>query len=239
MRNNLIIIFIISILSNLTIAQGREIIASIVELSPQKDIIIDFFTEFSRASGVKIKIKFAPFSRSIQSVINRKADFHYPIIETPAINRKRDFDYSTITIQHINFVLYSNINKKINTNKLNDYKIETERAHTQYFNFKTIPSSCVECSILKVDRGRIDVFIFADLAVDPFIIKNNLKNVRRQFFKKFNVKIVLPKRERGGKIDKLLTNTIQKMRLKGKYQKYFEQLGKPYNNWQPFKQVIE
>ncbi len=78
-------------------------------------------------------------------------------------------------------------------NRLADYLIETDVAHTLYFPFDTQPSADILSSLKKLELGRIDGFIFADDATDPLIKANNLQNIQRQLYRRFEVKIVLPK----------------------------------------------
>lgn len=47
-------------------------------------------------------------------------------------------------------------------NRLANYLIETDVAHTPYFPFDTQPSAYILSSLKKLELGRIDGFIFAD-----------------------------------------------------------------------------
>ena len=85
----------------------------------------------------------------------------------------------------------------------------------------------------KVDAGRLDAFIFADAAADQFIKQNKLTNIKRQLYKRFDVKIILPKGGRGGPTDKFLSENIAKLIKSGEMAKIMGQIDAQFNNWQP------
>jgi polar amino acid transport system substrate-binding protein len=126
-----------------------------------------------------------------------------------------DYDHSTATIFHVN------------------YNIETDAAHVQYFHKTIIPSSNLESSLKKVNIGRIDGFIFADVACDPIVKSLNLSNIRRELYKRFDVKIILPKGEQGKSVDNLLTAAVGKLKSTGEYNNIMGILDTPFNDWQP------
>jgi len=111
--------------------------------------------------------------------------------------------------------------------------LETDIAHIPYFNFKIEGSSCIECSVKMVNAGRLDGFIFAQQETDPFLQKNKLKNISRQLFKLYDVKIVLPKGGDGGAVDTYLSEGISRLRLSGEYQKIMAPVIAEYDDWQP------
>ncbi|QTA93058.1 hypothetical protein [Desulfonema magnum] len=163
-----------------------------------------------------------------------KADFHIPLIKNPTVSEDSlDYDHSAETIFHVNFVLYSNKNKVLHKQRLKDYYIETDLAHTQYFDFPIHPSSRIKSSLTKVNMGRTDGFIFADTASDPLIRKHNFKNIRRELYQVFEVKIVLPKGGQGGETDNILTSEIKKLRQSGRYENIMRSIDRPYDDWQP------
>ena len=220
-------------------ASAKELKASLAQMpgyaeSADKGILVDLVKMIEKESGVTIHREVVPFARSMDNVINRHADFHLPLIMVPNTDEsKLNYDHSTETIFHVNFVLYSNKSKPLDMSKLASYKLETDRAHTQYFPFSIEPSTNLESSLKKLDAGRIDGFIFADFASDPIIKQAGLKNVHRALYKTFDVKIILPKGGRGGEVDKLLSSSIQSLRKKGDYDKLMSAIDKPYDNWQP------
>lgn len=111
-------------------------------------------------------------------------------------------------------------------NRLADYLIETDVAHTLYFPFDTQPSAYILSSLKKLELGRIDGFIFADDATDPLIKANNLQNIQRQLYRRFEVKIVLPKGGAGGATDRFLSEAFRKLRASG----WFDELMQPVDH---------
>jgi polar amino acid transport system substrate-binding protein len=202
--------------------------------STEKGILVDLVKAIESESGEKINLVVEPFARSINNVISGKADFHMPLIAVPDIDMATlDYDYSTETIFHVNFVLYTKKGSNITIDKLQNSKVETDIAHLPYFNFPIKGSSNLELSLKKVNAGRIDAFIFADFASDPIIKGKNFTNIKRDLFKIYDVKIVLPKNGTGGKTDKFLSETIAKLRANGAYEKIIGPIDRPYDNWQP------
>jgi polar amino acid transport system substrate-binding protein len=201
--------------------------------SVDKGILIDFVKAIEEVLGVKIERTVVPFARSVNNAVEGEADFHLPLIKLPESKSKSlPYDYSTETIFHVNFVLYTNKSKNISTGNLKGKNLETDRAHINYFEFPIKPSAGIENSLKKVNAGRIDGFIFADFATDPVLKKLNLKNIKRQLFKRYDVKMVLKKGGRGGEVDKLLSEAIAKLKKSGEFDKIMSVLEKPYDNWQ-------
>lgn len=199
--------------------------------SPDKGVLVDLVKAIAAETGSKISIQVVPFKRSLKSVIDKQVNFHMPLIKNPEVDdAKLPYDHSTATIFHVNFVLYSNKNKALDLNKLGQYKLETDAAHVQYFPFKVAPSSDIASSLKKVDAGRIDGFIFADNASDPLVAKLGLKNIKRQLYKVFDVKIILPKGSQGGDVDKFFSEAIKKLQDKGEYVKIMGKIDQKYKD---------
>ncbi len=218
---------------------AREIKVSLAQMpvyaeSRDKGVLVDFVKAMDEKSDHQFTIEVVPFARSMNYVKSEKVDFHMPLIKLPDSEKLQlDYDHSTATIFHVNFVLYTNKEKPLNKNKLGDYKIETDRAHTAYFDFPITPSSDLLASLKRLNSGRIDGVIFADNACDPIIKTEKFENIRRELYKRFDVKIILPKGNRGGDIDNILTDLIEKLKATGEFDKIMGVIDAPYNNWQP------
>ena len=211
-------------------------IAELPVLSESKDkgVLVDLVKAMAQTSGEKIEIQVVPFNKSVHDLMDGKADFHLPLIKAENIDETTlDYDHSTETIFHVNFVLYTNKDKPIDKSKLKDYKIETDLAHVKYFDFPIKGSTRLDSSLKKVNAGRIDGFIFADVNADPIIKKEGLKNIHRELYKVFDVKIIVPKGQKGKATDTFLTETIEKMRADGSFDKIMSPIDQPYNDWQP------
>ena len=179
-----IIIILVGLVLSAGPAFAKDLKVSIAKMpvyaeSEEKGVLVDFVKEMAKAEGIDINIMVVPFARSMHLVKIRRTDFHLPLIKLPESNeQKLDYDHSTETIFYVNFVLYATKGKNITKDNVKNFFIETDRAHTAYFNFNIMPSSCIECSLKKVNIGRIDGFIFADFASDPLVKKNKLTNIK-------------------------------------------------------------
>lgn len=202
--------------------------------SKDKGVLIDLVKAVADVSKNNIDIKVLPFSASLNLVAYNKKDFHMPLIKNDIINQDElKYYYSTDTIFHVNFVIYCLKNKNINAQNIANFKVETDRAHIGYFPFKTIPSNSIEKSLEKVVNGEIDAFIFADFATDPYLKQIDSKNIKREFYKRFDSKIVLPKNKKGKQTDAMFIDALEKLRSTGRLQQIVGQIDAPYDNWQP------
>lgn len=201
--------------------------------STEKGVLVDMAHAIAEASGNKLELHVVPFKRSMDNVINKKVDYHAPLIMNPHIDENTlDYDHSTETIFHVNFTLYTNKNKPLDKNNLTKYKIETDAAHIQYFPFPTIASSDLASSLKKVDAGRIDGFVFSEIASDPVVKELKLKNIKRELYQVYDVKIILPKGGKGGTTDKMISAAIQKLRASGKWDKIMSVIDQPFDGFQ-------
>lgn len=217
-------------------AAGKTWKASLAQMpvyaeSAEKGVLVDLVKALEKASGDKIELQVVPFPRSMNDVQERKVDFHMPLIQLPGSETGTGkFDYSTETIFHVNFTLYSTKGLDVNPGNVSKFKVETEQAHTEYFGFPIVPSSNIDGSLKKVNAGRIDAFIFADNASDPLVKAGNLSNIKRQLYKRFPVRVVLPKGARGGPADKFLSETIGKLRASGDMDRIMGGIDAPYKD---------
>ena len=202
--------------------------------SKDKGVLVDLVKEIQKESGNSINIKVLPFASSLYMVQKNRSDFHIPLIKNDIVDvDKLPFTYSSETIFHVNFVIYSLKNKKIDINNLAQYKIETDRAHVAYFPFKTNASNSISGSLSKINDGKIDAFIFADFATDPYLKESKFKNLSRELYKVFDVKMVLPKSAKAKQIDTMLSSSISNLKQSGKYQEIMGKIDLAYSDWQP------
>ena len=235
LRKMLVLLLVLS-LSFSFVLSAKIIKASFAKM-PQysenvdKGVLIDLIKAIEKTLGEKIERVVVPFPRSVNNVIEGKADFHVPIIELPESKSKNlPYDYSTETIFHVNFALYTNKTKAIEIKNLKNLNLETDRAHIDYFEFPIKPSAGIENSLKKIAAGRIDGFIFADFATDPVLKKLKFSNIKRQLFKVYDVKIILSKGTKGGAIDKKISVAIAKLKKSGEFGKIMSIIDKPYKD---------
>ncbi|MGV8892209.1 MAG: hypothetical protein ACOH2K_04555 [Burkholderiaceae bacterium] len=239
MKRLLGVVLLATVSTSPAFAAGKTWKASLAQMpgyaeSKDKGVLVDFVKALERVSGDKIEYQVVPFQRSMNDVQEKRVDFHMPLIQLPGSDTGTDkFDYSTDTIFHVNFALYSGKSANITPATASKFKVETDAAHTKYFNFAIAPSTSLEGSLKKVDAGRLDGFIFADMAADQIVKQDKLANIKRQLYKRFDVKIVLPKGARGGPTDKFLSENIAKLVKNGEMAKIIGPIDVPFNNWQP------
>jgi hypothetical protein len=208
-------------------------------LSKDNGVLIDFTKELAIHLKQDVDIQLVPFSRSIYYVSTNKVDFHLPLIK-PNINTKqegeihKDLIYSDETIFYVNFVLYTHKDNSINIANLSEYKIETESAHLSFFSGLKLGSDCIICSLKKVQHKVTDGYLFADSSTDPVLRDNKsfLKDVIRQLYQRFEVKVVFPNNTKGRILNKRISEIITKMRLSGQLDRLLSVVDFPYNNWQ-------
>jgi polar amino acid transport system substrate-binding protein len=164
----------------------------------------------TKTPGVGLEISTAPFARSLDAVIEGRADMHLPLIRPPH-PEGLPFAVTEASIAPAPFVLYTNKDKPIDMAALKEpgkYKIETDVAHVSYFDFPVVGGANAESSLMKVDAGRIDGYIFAGTTSDAVIQALGLKNIHRTLYKTFDVVGVLPKEAHGGPADRWFTAAL-------------------------------
>lgn len=231
--------FVLMLATCISAVPARAFKASLAQMpvyaeSDTKGILVDFVKAISKVSGEPVEIHVVPFKRSIYNVTSGQADCHIPLIANPNADiATLPYDYAKETIFHVNFILYTHKDKPLDINKIDQHIIETDAAHTPYFHDNIIPSSSTESSLKKVNIGRIDGFIFADDVSDPFIRELKLTNIKRQLYKRFDVKIVIPKGSSGKSFDQFLSDSINKLRANGQFDAIMKETDHPYDDWQP------
>ncbi len=187
--------------------------------------------------GGNISIKQYPFARSISNVISGQADFHIPLIKTSHVDLESlPFAYSTERITQVSFVLYTRADAPpLDKSKMKDKLIETQRGHKELFKIKISEVNNIEQGIKKVLGSRSDGFIMEQDAVDNYIRKNKIKNLRRTLFAVWDSNIVIPKGPRQKEIDQIISNALKKLKESKKFQQLIRSIHQPYIEWQPYK----
>ena len=226
-----------------TLAQPKKMTASLA-IMPQSaersddgrlhGAYVDLIRALDRLYGTETKMIVVPFKRSVRNLVAGLADIHIPLIKIPGMDTDSlPYAFSTATLFQVAFVLYSNSDRPLEMARLNEYEILTDSAHIEFFPFKVKGTHCLPCAIKMVAAGRIDGFIFAQNEIDPYIREFKLTNVRRQLYRNFDVKILIPKGEAGKAIDHYLTEGINTLRERGEYDKLLAPVLAPYKDWQP------
>jgi len=235
-------LFITLIITESLIAKDYKISVGKLPLyseTKDKGILIDVLKAMDEEyKDGKFIIEVYPFGRSIDNVIKGKADFHFPTIGENIWSKENDryevelnkqgIRRSSCSLTKTHFALYSNTSKpKLDTTKIDEKKIETDIGHTIFFNKNMQGTTCLPCSVKKLSTNRIDGLVFASREIDGMIKAENIDNIRRENFKVFGSKFILPDNKKGEEIDKLLKVLIEKMVKNGKLAK----VAKPYSDY--------
>ncbi len=234
------VLFICLVVCRLSLAEDRILKISLGNLpviaeSVDKGLLPDLIKAFQRAYPEgKIEVEVVPFLRSIENLKAGKVDVHAPLLkDTRKTEEELGYGFSDANLWSVTFALYVNRKKPIDLKNPGKYQIETDAAHVDFFDFPVQPSSCLECSLKKLDIGRIDGFIFAALESDSIIEKLGLKNIKSYFYKTYEGKFVIPRGPEGRKINKLLSRLSKKVKANGDYQKALGPVLTYYKNWKP------
>lgn len=194
--------------------------------------------------GATFEIKKVPIQRMVSMIIGNQADFGAPMLQLkdPNAIKNMPYMYSTGIIQQMCFILYTNKAKPIDVENLKNgnskgYKIESDVSNMQMFNFKTLPSTNPAASFKKVNDGLIDGYIYGTEPGDSILKANRdaMKNVKRQLWDTYDIGYALPKGDKSGKTDKLLSDGLKKLKANGKLERIMADVIKSgvYDDWQP------
>ena len=221
----LVFIMIISLVV-ISSAQTRDLKASLgyvplLSESPEKGVLPDLIKAIDEIyTDGKISIEVYPSQRALDNVINGSHDFFIPLLKSDTMDLDALPYRFSETLWTSIFVLYTNKNNtEINLNNLANYKIETNRAIMEYFDFPTLPFASTESSLKKVDIGRIDGLIYGMTATDPVLKGLGLKNVKRIKYKTFEGPIVVAKGPKGKEVESILLPLIKILRENGTFEK--------------------
>ena len=225
----------------ITQAEARDLKGSLPLIPPlveSKDngILVDLLKAMAEEyKDGKITWEVYSFKKSMENVEKGRTDFHMPFVKSNTYAGELPIMFSTEVIFKVVFVLYTNKNNKsINPGNARKYKIESDLGTMYLFDFKVTGSPDLESSLKKVDAGKIDGWLFAMPESDGALKKLGLKNIKRQEFANYDVRIVLDNSTKGKEVDKIFTNLIGKLRANGKYQKIMAPiLDQRFDPWQP------
>jgi hypothetical protein len=204
------IFFIILVLfSSLSFSEDHHGSIPDIKNEEAKKLIQALDKEFSG----KIVAEELPSQRSLMYIKREKIDFHYPVL-LPLTNVKKKFDYifSNVTVNKVVYAVY--VNKKntdIALHNLQNYIIEGESGHVDFFDFHVTPSNCVECSLKKLENSRIDGYIYPSVLGERLIKDLKLKNIDSYYFDTYETKFALPLNQKGKEMDLLLTKLFKSM----------------------------
>jgi polar amino acid transport system substrate-binding protein len=216
----------------------------IPQVSPAAiDTYTKIITAIAEVEGKTANVQVLPFARAIYMMETKQADIEAVNVQIPDQSKwaTLKYDYSTTALAKIAFVLYSNKAKPITAAELKagnakGYKLETDSAHVDHFNFAISPSTNIDGSLKKVDSGQIDGFIFAMGSTDAALKRLGFKNISRQSYDTFNGVFLLQKGARGGPVDAMITDGIARLKANGKFQEImgpYMAASSTFIEWQP------
>ncbi len=233
-----------------SVSHGDDLVASLAQLPIHSQMGADGAPEGGFVEIVKaidqvyddgdISIRLFPFARSLFNVQSGAADFHIPLIRTPHVDvRELPFSYVSKRITEVIFVLYSRADRPpLAPSDLDGLAIETQNGHKGLFGFAIDEVHSIAAGMAKLLAGRSDGFIMEQEAVDDYIRRHQITNIRRALYAKWDSCIVIPKGPRQAQLDQTLSRALEKLEASGALARINQSIHQPYQDWQPFKTPI-
>ena len=203
---------------------AKEFKAAVSE-NPVSNIYVKLLEAMDEETSHSFDIKILPPKRCVALVETGKIDFNLPQTEItdPETLSKLLYEFSTTYTFEVNYVLYYNKNLDIDVDELKNgnpknYKIETELSQVPLFSFPILSSTNIESSLLKVNMGRIDGFIYAAAPIEGLLKTLKLDNISKTLFQKYKSKLIIKKGAKGTEVDRVLSETMKKIKANGKFE---------------------
>lgn len=240
------LVSVLSIFLSPAFAESKDLKVSLAYLpgileSPEKGVFIEMIKAIDEVYEGNIDMAVYPVARSMENVVNGKADFHMPMIRNTLPSASSlPYTFTSEKMGDVYFVIYSHKENPITYDMLQQaknkkpfpYKIETQGMGS-YFDFPIADSVGVENSLKKVNIKRIDAFIFAQEECDFTTKQLRLKNIHREIYNKFDDVFVIPKGDKGKEIDRILSACLVKLRSDGRLKDLHKKIHIPFQEWQP------
>jgi polar amino acid transport system substrate-binding protein len=195
--------------------------------SPDKGTVVDIVKAIDDVYPGKIKIELYPFARSINNVIEGKADFHIPILRNPAIpSTKLPYQFVTEAMGYVSIVICSNQDKIITRKMIDDalakggqfpYIIEVAAGLEPNYPFPSIGFNDLDQTILKLKNKRIDAFMWTPMSSAP-------NKITQSPYGKFDDAILIPKGPKGDETNQILSDCLKKLRASGRLQELYKKM---------------
>lgn len=115
---------------------------------PGIDSLVTMISTMGEDMGLTFNIQKVPMQRMVTMIASKQADFGAPAIKFTDKNAIANLPYiqSSAVVQQMTFILYTNKTKPIDIDNLKKgnskgYKIESDIANANRFNFSTLPST--------------------------------------------------------------------------------------------------
>jgi len=190
--------------------------------SETQGVLVDLIKAIDKVTGTTTKIIVAPFQRSLKNVADGQADYHLPILDNP--ERPAQLDGLMLgkktTVVNAKFGLYTHKDRPVDLAKADQFRLETEAGHVDFFPVKMAPSTCLDCSLRKILADRIDGVIFAMLEMDNLVANlEGKENIRRSVYRVYRGTAILPANAKGEATDAFLADALEKLKANGEYQR--------------------
>jgi polar amino acid transport system substrate-binding protein len=190
-----------------------------------------------------IIIEIYPFARSVENIIEGKADFHVPTLRNPAISEE-DLPYRTVTerMGTVVFVVYSHIDNIITRETIEEasakggefpYEIDAPGGLEDNFLIPVVPSNDLTISFQKLQNKRIDAVLWAQEESDLTLRNLKLNMIWRSHYADFDDAIIIPKGPEGDETDRILSEALRELKASGRQEELYSKIHLPYDDWQP------
>lgn len=168
-----------------------------------------------------LRVEVAPFQRSLNNLALGLCDIHLPLIDSPEVSQVLPgLRLAGQPLFSVEFVIATR--SRLSAQELahpDTLHLETDLAHVELFPFAVAPSTCLVCSLRKVNLGRIDGVLFAAREIQTAIAEHNLPPLQLNHYRRFNAYAVV----RRGAEGELAARRWQSLRLQlerdGRYQR--------------------
>jgi len=201
----------------------------------------DLLDAIADKMDLKLKVDILPSARADYLMINDRVDVEVPMLGVEEIGHpRRHYDFGTAVLYQSAFVLFSVKGKTVDIADLKAgnskrYEIESDISIANQLGFAASPSTSIEGSLKKTNEGKIDGYIFSQTSTNPVAGNLSLPNVKRRLYAYFPLYYALRKGERGGVLDKLMSEGINRLKDDGTYDRIMGELiaAARYDDWQP------
>jgi polar amino acid transport system substrate-binding protein len=222
------------------LAWPQEYHVALKEL-PTTPYYLDLLNAIAGEMGMRLDIQIVPSARADYLIATSRVDMDIPVLDVDEYERPaRQYDSGSVVLYRSAFVLFSSKGQTIDIANLKAgnskrYEIESDISVANRLGFSASPSTNVEGSLKKVNDGKIDGYIFSQTSTDPVAGKLSLPKVKRQLYRYFSLYYALKKGERGGVLDGLVAEGIDRLKREGRYEAIIGKLiaEAQYDNWQP------
>ncbi len=192
----------------------------------------------AQAPASTIRFSVTPVARAMRDVSLGSTDFAFPMMRIRAgADDGMPYRFSTESVGRVTFVLYSNRAKPLTREAVlaaaqagKPYVIEAPPVD---WGFPTAQLIQVEAALKKLNRGRIDGFLWAQEEADQVVRRLQLNQIQRTHFDDYDEVVLLPRTARGELADSVFSSAIRAARKSGRLASLYAQIHRAYDNWQP------